>query len=85
MVYVNEKEGIFLLKYNEPMPTQVRMGACMSAGTSEGDCETCGPNLLPNSDMGRGWNLAGLWHDLGKYSEDFQKKIHAVELTQTKQ
>lgn len=22
--------------------------------------------------------LAGVWHDLGKYSEDFQKKIHAV-------
>jgi len=26
-----------------------------------------------------GWGfLAGLWHDLGKYSPDFQRKIHAA-------
>jgi len=32
------------------------------------------------SEFGCGeWGyLAGLWHDLGKYSEDFQRKIHAV-------
>ena len=75
---IDEKEGPFLLKSNEPIAHVSEDGREHSLLEHlEGAAKLAAQFA---AEFGcREWGyLAGLWHDLGKYSEDFQKKIHAV-------
>ncbi len=66
------------MDYDEPIAHLAEDGRCHTlydhlTGTAERAAEMAGE--FGCSDWGR---LAGLWHDLGKYSEDFQRMIRAT-------